>query len=202
MNDMNELPSNGDIKVLRTLAVVDDRHVEVGQELSAPIRRVIAAAVLSNPYAGRYVEDLTPFIEASKVLAKQLSERAVALLDGAEVHSYGKGVIVGTSGELEHAAALLHPALGAPLREACGGGKSIIPSAKKRGGPGCTLDIPLHHRNAAFVRSHFDAVELRVPDGPAANELVLAVAVTDGGRPLPRVGGLTVDEIVGEDGLR
>ena len=153
-----------EIKVLRTLALVDDRHVEVGQELSAPIRRVIVAAVLSNPYAGRYVEDLTPLIEASKILAKQLSERAAALLDGAEVHSYGKGVIVGTSGELEHAAALLHPALGAPLREACGGGKSIIPSAKKRGGPGCTLDIPLHHRNAAFVRSHFDAVELRVPE--------------------------------------
>ncbi len=199
---MTDMPENSDIMVLRTLALVDDRQFEVGQELSEPIRRVIVAAVLSNPYAGRYVEDLAPFIEASKVLAKQLSERAVALLDGVEVHSYGKGVIVGTSGELEHAAALLHPALGAPLREACGGGKSIIPSAKKRGGPGCTLDIPLHHRNAAFVRSHFDAVELRVPDGPAADELVLAVAVTDGGRPLPRVGGLTVDEIVGEDGLR
>lgn len=199
---MSELPSNGEIRVLRTLALVDDRHFEMDQELSEPIRRVVVAAVLSNPCAGLYVEDLTPLIEASKVLAKQLSERAVALLDGAEVHSYGKGVIVGTSGELEHAAALLHPALGAPLREACGGGKSIIPSAKKRGGPGCTLDIPLHHRNAAFVRSHFDAVELRVPDGPASDELVLAVAVTDGGRPLPRVGGLAVDEIVGEDGLR
>ncbi len=191
-----------EIKVLRTYIQVDERHVEVGQELDRPIRRVVVAAVLSNPSAGRYVEDLEVFIEASKVLSKQLSERAVGLLDGAEVHSYGKGVIVGMSGELEHAAALLHPALGAPLRRACGGGKSIIPSAKKRGGPGSTLDIPLHHRNAAFVRSHFDAVELRVPDGPGADELVLAVAVTDGGRPLPRVGGLTVEEIVGEDGLR
>ncbi len=202
MTNASDTNMSNDIRILRTLATIDDRHVEVGRELSHPIRRVVVAAVLSNPYAGRYVEDLTPFIEASKVLAKQLSERAVALLDGAEVHSYGKGVIVGTNGELEHAAALLHPALGAPLREACGGGKSIIPSAKKRGGPGCTLDIPLHHRNAAFVRSHFDAVEFRVPDGPAADEIVLAVAVTDGGRPLPRVGGLTVDEIVGEDGLR
>ncbi len=191
-----------EIKVLRTHVMIDDRAVEVGQDLSKPIRRVIVAAVLSNPYASRYVEDLSVFVDASKVLAKQLSERAVSLLDGAEVESYGKGVIVGMNGELEHAAALLHPALGAPLRVACGGGTSIIPSAKKRGGPGCTLDIPLHHRNAAFVRSHFDAVELRIPDGPGADELVLAVAVTDGGRPLPRIGGLTIDAIVGEDGLR
>lgn len=190
------------IRVLRTHVLIDDRLEEAGRELDRPIRRVIAAAVLFNPFAGSYVDDLEPLIEASRGLAKDLSERAVALLDGAEVESYGKGVIVGVDGELEHAAALLHPALGAPLRDACGGGKSIIPSAKKRGGPGCTLDIPLHHRNAAFVRSHFDAVELRVPDGPAANELVLAVAVTDGGRPLPRVGGLTIEGIVGEDGLR
>lgn len=191
-----------EIRVLRTHVYMDDRLVEAGQMLEHPVRRVISAAVLSNPFAGRYVDDLTPLIEASIPLAKQLADRAVALLDGAEVHSYGKGVIVGVNGELEHAAALMHPALGAPLRESCGGGKAIIPSAKKRGGPGCTLDIPLHHRNAAFVRSHFDAVELRVPDGPGADEIVLAVAVTDGGRPLPRVGGLTVQDMVGEDGLR
>lgn len=191
-----------EIEVRRTQVLVEDRHFEVGQEVAPPIRRVVAAAVLGNPFAGRYVEDLEPLVELSRVLGSELARRAVAQLDGREVHSYGKGVIVGMDGELEHAAALLHPALGAPLREACGGGKSIIPSAKKRGAPGCTLDIPLHHRNAAFVRSHFDAVELRLPDGPAADELILAVAVTSGGRPLPRVGGLTVEEIVGEDGLR
>lgn len=194
--------ADAEIVVRRTQVVIDDKRVEIARVLSPPIRRVVAAAVLSNPFVDHYVEDLDPLIEVSKELAAELAGRAVSLLDGREVHSYGKGVIVGTGGELEHAAALMHPALGAPLREACGGGKSIIPSAKKRGGPGCTLDIPLHHRNAAFVRSHFDAVELRVPDGPTADELVLAVAVTDGGRPLPRVGGLTVDEIVGEDGLR
>ncbi|MFQ5555892.1 MAG: amino acid synthesis family protein [Acidimicrobiales bacterium] len=194
--------ADAEIVVRRTQVVIDDKRVEIARVLSPPIRRVVAAAVLSNPFVDHYVEDLDPLIEVSKELAAELAGRAVSLLDGREVHSYGKGVIVGTGGELEHAAALMHPALGAPLREACGGGKSIIPSAKKRGGPGCTLDIPLHHRTAAFVRSHFDAVELRVPDGPTADELVLAVAVTDGGRPLPRVGGLTVDEIVGEDGLR
>lgn len=190
------------IVVRRTLTTVEEKRVEIGRDLAQPVRRVIAAAVLANPFAGRYVEDLELLIEASKWLATELATKAVAQLDGRDVHSYGKGVIVGTNGELEHAAALMHPALGAPLREACGGGKSIIPSSKKIGGPGSTLDIPLHHRNAAFVRSHFDAVELRVADGPAADELILAVAVTDGGRPHPRVGGLTVDDMVGDDGLR
>ncbi len=194
--------STPEIVIRRTHLVVEERRVEAGRELAAPIRRVVVAAVLGNPFAGRYVEDLEPLVEASKALAAELGARAVQQLDGKEVHSYGKGVIVGMDGELEHAAALMHPALGAPLREACGGGTAIIPSSKKRGGPGCTLDIPLHHRNAAFVRSHFDAVELRVPDGPSGDELVLAVAVTDGGRPLPRVGGLTVEDMVGEDGLR
>ncbi len=176
--------------------------MEMARELPTPIRRVVAAAVLVNPFVDVYVEDLEPLIDLSRTLGSELATRAVAQLEGREVHNYGKGVIVGMGGELEHAAALLHPALGAPLREACGGGTSIIPSAKKRGGPGCTLDVPLHHRNAAFVRTHFDSVELRLPDGPGHDELVLAVAVTDGGGPLPRVGGLEVDQIVGDDGLR
>jgi hypothetical protein len=191
-----------EIVVRRTHIVSEQKRVEGGRALTQPVQRVISAAVLTNPFAGRWVEDLEPLIEASKWLAAELAAAAVAQLGGREVHSYGKGVIVGTNGELEHAAALMHPALGAPLREACGGGTAIIPSAKKMGGPGCTLDIPLHHRNAAFVRSHFDAIELRVPDGPSADEIILAVAVTDGGRPHPRVGGLTVDDMIGEDGLR
>jgi hypothetical protein len=191
-----------EIVVRRTHILVEQKRVEAGRALPQPVHRVIAAAVLTNPFAGRYVDDLEPLIEASKWLAAELAGSAVAQLEGRDVHSYGKGAIVGMNGELEHAAALMHPALGAPLREACGGGTAIIPSAKKMGGPGCTLDIPLHHRNAAFVRSHFDAVELRIGDGPSADELILAVAVTDGGRPHPRVGGLTVDEMIGEDGLR
>jgi hypothetical protein len=158
--------------------------------------------VLANPFAGVYTEDLTELIEASVGLSAELSAIAVAALDGHPVHSYGKGGIVGTKGELEHVAAMLHPSFGAPLREACGGGKAIIPSAKKRGGPGVTLDVPVHYKDAAFVRTHFDAVELRIVDAPDDDELVIAVAVTDGGRPLPRVGGLQVSEIVGDDGLR
>jgi hypothetical protein len=190
------------VDVRRTLVLVEDRRHEMGRVLPQPIRRVVAAAVLTNPFVGRYEEDLEPLVEASRTVGAELSQAAVAALDGREVHNYGKGALVGMGGELEHGAALLHPALGGPLRDAVGGGTSIIPSAKKRGGPGTTLDVPLHHRNAAYVRSHFDAVELRVPDGPDGDELILAVAVTDGGRPLPRVGGLTVDGIVGEDGLR
>jgi hypothetical protein len=174
----------------------------VGRPVDPPVRRVVAAAVLRNPFAGRYVEDLSELVDQSVELSGTLSSVAVAQLDGKPVHSYGKGGIVGTKGELEHIAAMLHPEFGAPLRAACGGGKAIIPSAKKRGGPGATLDVPVHYKDAAFVRSHFDAVELRIVDAPGDDELVIAVAVTDGGRPLPRVGGLQVSEIVGEDGLR
>jgi hypothetical protein len=190
------------VQIRKLVTMIDEVRLEAGRQVDPPIRRVISAAVLVNPHHGRYREDLSDLIEDSVGLSALLSQAAVAQLDGKPVHSYGKGAIVGTGGELEHAAALLHPKFGNPLREACGGGKAIIPSAKKRGGPGTPLDIPLHYKDAAFVRSHFDAVELRVVDAPAADEIVLAVAVTDGGRPHPRVGGLQVSEIVGEDGLR
>lgn len=182
--------------------IIDEIRMEAGRAVDPPVRRVIVAAVLTNPHAGRYVEDLADLSEASVELSGMLATTAVAQLGGNPVHSYGKGGIAGMAGELEHVAAMLHPRFGAPLREACGGGKAIIPSTKKRGGPGTPLDVPLHYKDAAFVRSHFDAVELRIVDAPANDELIIAVAVTDGGRPLPRVGGLTMDEAAGEDGLR
>ena len=188
--------------IRKIVTIVDEVRLEAGQPIEPPIRRVVVAAVLVNPFAGRFVEDLTPLIEESVPLGERLIAVAVGQLDGKPVQSYGKGGIVGTDGELEHVAAMLHPKLGTPIRDGVGGGKAIIPSAKKRGGPGTTLDVPLHHKDAAFVRTHFDAVELRIADAPAGDELVIAVAVTDGGRPLPRVGGLTAEEIVGTDGLR
>ncbi len=126
---------------------------------------------------------------------------ALGIAPGA-VQSYGKAAIVGEDGELEHAAAILHPKLGAPLRQAVGGGAALVPSAKKRGGMGAAIDVPLGHKDAAYVRSHFDAMEIRVPDAPRRDEIVVAVVVTDGGRPLPRIGGLRADEIEGRDGLR
>ena len=152
--------------IRKIVTIVEDVRTEAGRPVDPPIRRVVTAAVFVNPFAGRYVDDLAPLIADSVELSGMLSAIAVGYLEGRPVHSYGKGGIVGTDGELEHVAAMLHPEFGAPLREACGGGKAIIPSAKKRGGPGVTLDIPLHFKDAAFVRSHFDAVELRIVDAP------------------------------------
>jgi hypothetical protein len=188
--------------IRKIVSIVEDVRLEAGRPVDPPVRRVLTAAVVANPFAGRYVDDLTPLTDDSVQLSGTLAGIAVGLLDGRPVHSYGKGGIAGMKGELEHVAAMLHPQFGAPLREACGGGKAIIPSAKKRGGPGVSLDVPLHFKDAAFVRTHFDAVELRVVAAPGDDELVIAVAVTDGGRPLPRVGGLEISQIVGDDGLR
>ena len=190
------------MEIRRLYTVVEETFEEGGRELSKPLKRVAAGAVIHNPFAGSYVEDLAPLIDLGEKLGKLLGERAVAALDGDAPESFGKAAIVGTDGEREHAAALLHPKLGTPLREAVNGGKAIIPSAKKIGGPGSSIDIPLHYKDAMFVRSHFDAVELRVPDAPRADEIVVAVAVTNGGRPHARVGGLKKEEVKGEDGLR
>ncbi len=190
------------MKIRKVITTLDEIRLEAGRDVEPPIRRVITAVVFENPHAGRYVEDLSDLSDLSVEISEMLASMGVGQLGGRPVHSYGKGGIVGTAGELEHVAAMLHPKFGAPLREACGGGKSIIPSAKKRGPAGTPLDIPVHHKDAAFVRSHFDAVELSIVDAPTPSELVIAVAVTDGGRPLPRVGGLEVDGILGEDGLR
>lgn len=188
--------------IRRTILMIEETQEEGGRALDKPLKRVVAAAVVRNPFAGTYAEDLTPLIELGEVLGKLLGERAVVALGPDAPESFGKAAIVGMAGEREHAAALLHPKLGAPLREAVHGGKAIIPSAKKKGGPGTSIDIPLHFKDAMFVRSHFDAVELRIPDAPDADEIVVAIAVTNGGRPHARVGGLTKAEVKGEDGLR
>ena len=191
--------------IIRKLLVsVEETRLEMGREVSPPIRRAIAAMVLKNPFAGRYVEDLSELIEASVPLGAELAARAIAALGipGDQVQSFGKAAIVGEDGELEHAAALLHPKMGAPVRSALGKGPALIPSAKKRGGPGTPIDIPLGHKDAAFVRSHFDAIEARITDAPMRDEILLCLALTTGGRPLPRVGGLTVETMIGQDGLR
>lgn len=190
--------------IRKWITSVEETAREAGRDITPPIRRAVAACVIENPFAGRHVEDLTPLIEAGAELGAQLAARAIAALGiaGTKVHSFGKAAIVGEAGELEHAAALLHPKMGAPVRAALGKGPALIPSAKKRGGMGSAIDIPLGHKDAAFVRSHFDAVEFRITDAPARDEILLCLALTDGGRPLPRIGGLTVDGIIGEDGLR
>ena len=183
---------------------VEETHQEIGKTIAPPTRKAVAAAVIQNPFAGRYVEDLTELIEIGAELGALLGARCVAALGirPDQVESYGKAALVGEYGELEHAAAILHPKLGAPFREAVEKGAALIPSSKKRGGLGQDLDIPLGHKDAAFVRSHFDAVEIRFNDAPRADEIIVALAVTDSGRPLPQVGGLRADEAVGKDGLR
>ena len=190
---------------IRKLVVsVDETHTEGGNPVMPPTRRALAMAVIRNPYAGAFHDNLDELIAIGEELGELLGQRCVQALGIApgQAHSYGKAAIVGEAGELEHAAAILHPKLGAPLRKAVEKGAALVPSAKKRGGMGTPVDVPLGHKDAAFVRSHFDAIEARITDAPFAHEILVAVAVTDSGRPHPRVGGLQVSEIVGQDGLR
>jgi hypothetical protein len=194
------MPAN----IRKLLTQVDETLVESGKAVTPPTRRAVAVAVIANPLAGRYQEDLSELTEIGVELGDLLTKRCLAALGIApeSAESFGKAAIVGEGGELEHAAAILHPKMGTPVRAALGKGPALIPSAKKRGGLGCAIDVPLGHKDAAFVRSHFDAVEVRVTDAPRAGEILVAIAVTDSGRPLPRIGGLTKDQIKGEDGLR
>jgi hypothetical protein len=191
-------------RIRKLVTVVEEVRSEMGRTVDPPTRRAAAIAIIENPFAGKYVEDLSDLIDIGEELGELLAQRAVAALgiEGARAESYGKAAAVGENGELEHAAALLHPKMGAPVRKALSKGAALIPSSKKRGGPGVALDIPLGHKDAAFVRSHFDGMEVRINDAPGANEIMVALAVTDSGRPLPRVGGLKKDEVKGEDGLR
>ncbi len=192
------------IEIRKIVVQVDETHREMGQPISPPTRRALAMAVIKNPYAGRYSENLDELIDIGEQLGGLLGERCVRALGITpnQVESYGKAAIVGEAGELEHAAAILHPKLGAPLRKAVEKGAALVPSAKKMGTLGTAIDVPLGHKDAAFVRSHFDAIEARVSDSPRADEIVVAVAVTDSGRPLARICGLQKHEIKGEDGLR
>lgn len=191
-------------KIRKIIVQTDEVRVEMGREINPPVRKALAIAVIENPCAGRYVENLDELTAIGEELGALLGERCVLALGIApgQAHSYGKAAIVGEAGELEHAAAILHPKLGAPLRIAVERGAALVPSSKKIGGLGTAIDVPLGHKDAAYVRSHFDAMEARVADAPRANEIVVAIVVTDSGRPLPRVGGLKISEILGVDGLR
>ena len=191
-------------QIRKLIVQVDETHLEMGKAIDPPTRRALAMAVIANPFAGRYEDKLDELIAIGEELGGLLGDKCVKALgiEPGQAQSYGKAAIVGEAGELEHAAAILHPKLGAPLRKAVEKGAALVPSAKKRGGLGTAIDVPLGHKDAAFVRSHFDAMEARVADAPRANEIVVAVVVTDSGRPLARIGGLQAHEIKGEDGLR
>lgn len=194
--------------VRKYLTVVEETLREIGKNIDPPTRKATAMAVIANPFAGPfagvYQEDLSLLMDIGAELGDILGRKAVAALgiDPPAAESYGKAAIVGANGELEHAAAILHPKLGAPLRAAVEKGAALVPSVKKMGDLGTAIDVPLGHKDAAYVRSHFDGMEVRVSDAPRADEIVVCVAVTDSGRPLPRVGGLTHEDAEGKDGLR
>ena len=191
-------------KIRKLLTVVEVTKTEMGRAVEPPTRKAAALAVIDNPFSDRHGDNLALLIDIGEELGGVLGGMAVAALNipPSAIESYGKAAIVGEGGELEHAAAILHPKLGTPFRAAVEKGAALIPSAKKMGGPGTAIDVPLGHKDAAFVRSHFDAMEVRIPDAPRRDEIVVAIVVTDSGRPLPRIGGLAVDQIEGKDGLR
>jgi hypothetical protein len=188
------------VPVRKWVVQLEEIEADGDHRALAPVTHVVVAAVLQNPYAGVFSADLSLLEDAGAVLGRVFTEEAQRLLGG-PLASYGKAGIVGERGELEHVAALLHPKMGAPTRQASGG-VSILPSAKKRGGQGATIDIPLHHKKAMTIRDFFDAVEFRIGDAPRADEIVVALAASDGPRLHARVGGLKEADAVGVDGIR
>jgi len=176
---------------------------EGGPRAAVPLRRGAVLAAISNPFAGRYVENIQPFMADLKPLGLMMATRLLAALGGdAEgVEGYGKGILIGAAGELEHGA-LWHAPGGHAMRDVLGGAKAIVPSAKKVCGVGGRLDVPITHINASYVRSHFDAMEVGMPDGPRADEMIVVLVMTTGARIHHRAGGLEAGDIRGEDGLR
>ncbi|HUO33873.1 MAG TPA: amino acid synthesis family protein [Candidatus Acidoferrum sp.] len=192
-----------EVRVRKIAVMVEEIFHEGGPAPATPLRRGAALAVITNPFAGKYVENIQPFMDDLRPLGLEMSKRLVAALGGnpKAIEAYGKGAIVGAGGELEHGA-LWHAPGGYAMREVLGGAKAIVSSTKKVGGPGTRLDVPITHINASYVRSHFDAMEVGLNDAPRADEILLALVMTTGPRIHARAGGLKASEIQGEDGLR
>jgi hypothetical protein len=192
-----------EIEVRKTVIVVEEIFHEGGQVADQPVKRAAALAIIRNPFAGQYVEDIVGMSDDLKPLGLRMSAELLSALGGdpSIVEGFGKGSIVGAAGELEHGA-LWHVPGGYSMRELLGGTKAIVPSAKKVGGVGTRLDVPITHINASYVRSHFDSMEVGINDSPRSDEMVLALVMTTGPRIHARVGGLEAKDIKGEDGLR
>ena len=184
------------IKIRRTFVMVEERREEAGRVAEAPLRRVAAIAVVENPYAGRYVDDLKPMIEASAAVGLELGQIGLRAFGNFEVQSYGKGGIVGLDGEQEHANALLTTTFANPIRDAIGGGDAWISSFTKKAAPGTPIDVPMNHKEDVYVRSHYDGMSVMVPDAPMPDEIVLIVCLANRGRLNARVGGLTHQEAI------
>lgn len=192
-----------EVRIRKILTIVEEIFHEGGPLAATPLRRAAALAVIENPFAGRYVENIAGFMDDLRQTGLEMAQRLVQALGGNAklIEGYGKGAIVGAAGEIEHGA-LWHAPGGYAMRDVLGGAKAIVASTKKVGGPGARLDVPITHINASYVRSHFDAMEVGLADAPRAGEILLALVMTTGPRIHARAGGLKASEIKGEDGLR
>lgn len=189
------------IRVRSFHTIVEEKRLEAGRASEIPLRKIAAVAVIENPYAGRYVEDLKPLIEASADLGRQLAALAVRAMEPYSAESYGKGGIVGTAGEQEHANAVLTTTFADPLRKAIGGGSAWISSFTKRAAPGTPIDVPMAYKDALYVRSHYDGMTIMLPDSPQPDEIAVIVCLANRGRLNARVGGLARADAKGQDGL-
>lgn len=190
------------MEIRKFVTIKETILMDGGKEVEKKVNKVAAMAVIKNPLAGQYTEDLQELIDIGGELGETLSKMAIEILGIENVESFGKGSIVGENCEIEHGAATNHVKFGNSMRKILGGGKAVVPSTVTRGTMGTTLNVPLIYKDATLVRSHFDAMEVRVSDAPRADEIVVIAVFTDGGRPLPRLGGLKKEDIVGEDGLK
>jgi Amino acid synthesis len=187
--------------IKRLLTFLDEVRSADGHDVVPPLRKAAAVAIIDNPFAGRFVEDLSPLTRASEAIGREICAIAVRLLAPDQAVSYGKAAVVGTNGEQEHGNAMLTTVFGNVMREAAGGGKAWISSMTKRAAPGAVIDIPLAHKDALYVRSHYDGMTLTLPDAPQPNEIAIIAVYATRGRPNQRVGGLSAGEIKGQDGL-
>jgi hypothetical protein len=189
------------VVIRKLLTIIEEQRIEGGAEVSPPLIKVAAVAVIKNPLVGKIGADLAPLIEVGGDLGVLLAERIFEVLPKSDVKSFGKSAIVGADGELEHAAALIHPTFGKRMRVPLGRGRAVIPSSKKSGGEGCSIDVPLVYTEALSVASHYDSMEIRVHDAPHPDEVVVALVMTNGGRPHARIPGLQLRDVKGQDGV-
>jgi Amino acid synthesis len=196
---MTELGAKMPVK--RVLTFLDEIRSADGRDVAPPLRKAAAVAIFDNPFAGRFVEDLSPLTRASEAIGREICAIAVRLLAPDQAVSYGKAAVVGTNGEQEHGNAMLTTVFGNVMREAAGGGKAWISSMTKRAAPGAVIDIPLAHKDALYVRSHYDGMTVMLPDAPQPNEIAIIAVYATRGRPNQRVGGLSASDIKGQDGL-
>ncbi len=187
------------LRIRREFTIIEERLEEFGQKAERPLRKVAVVAVVENPLAGRYQQDLSEMIEASVELGRRMASRAVAAIAPEEIQSYGKGGIVGIGGEQEHANSLLTTAFAEPFRDAMGGARAWISSMTKVAAPGTPIDVPMNHKHEVYVRSHYDGMSLTLPDAPMPDEIAIIFCLASGGRLNARVGGMTHDEAMARD---